>query len=103
MQRPRDRAADAARSAGDQRVLPVRSNIMCSFDERRDMSAGTALQRLDEGFDVGRALMRALPVSSGRCACTRPAQHLAGADLDQPRDALLLHEQHAFAPAHHAR
>src|SRR5690242_9983926 len=72
-------------------ALPVRSNMELS------RSGG-----LEEGFGVGRRVHR----HAGHLAVDtldQASEHLASADLDQGLDALALHRQHAFAPAHAGR
>ena len=63
-------------------VLPVRSNMMSPAVTAK--WRGTLLQRLDEGFDVGRRRWRS-PVKLGLDALGQAGEHLAGADLDDAR------------------
>src|SRR5579885_2308363 len=73
-------------------LLPPRSNMLRSFPRRRS-------EGLEESFDLGGSAERGcrkLAVD----AFGEAAQHAAGAELDQLVDALLLHVEHALAPAH---
>ena len=99
VQRARDGAADAARSAGDERRLPVRSNMLSI-----PCAAALCFRRRSM-----RSRRRSPPASAatprrGRVdALGEAGQHLAGAELDQflrrPRIFIV---KHALAPAHRA-
>src|SRR2546429_4785156 len=78
-------------------VLPVKSNIDASFREllgrsrQRILGRGNIVGSPDRHAD--RAIGNALD---------QPAQHLAGADFEEPRDAMGCHVNHRLAPAHGA-
>src|SRR5260370_29337406 len=77
-------------------VLPVKSNIdisLCGMRRcQRIFCGGNIVWPADRNSDraVGDAL-------------DQPAQHLAGADLQESRDAMAGHISHRLAPAHRAR
>ena len=92
VQRPGDGAAEAAGGAGDEGLLPVRSNMRTS----------SVIRLVREGGDVVGRADGATPRRLGRDALDEAGQDLAGAELVERVDARRRHGRDALAPAHRA-
>src|SRR6185369_7579186 len=78
-------------------VLPVKSNINVSFPGASGRGRQGVLGRRNIVGSPDRHADRAIGD-----ALDQPAQHLAGADFEEPRDAMRRHVGHRLAPAHGA-
>ncbi len=87
VERPGDRAADAAGGAGHQRSLPgqIEHPAYSRWTKRFDFGRGADRERRERAVD---------PLDE-------PGQDAPGADLDDLLDLVGGEQQHALAPAHH--